>query len=58
MEYKCLRNCYVDDRFFYGGDVYDLPDEMFKDAKNFQPIEEKPPLYVSDKDKAKNPKKT
>ncbi len=35
MEYKCLRNCFVDVRLWKEGRVYELPEAMEKDSKNF-----------------------
>ena len=35
MEYLVLRNCVVDDLLWKEGRVYDLPDAMYKDEKNF-----------------------
>jgi hypothetical protein len=35
MKYLVLRNCVVDDRLFKEGRVYDLPDAMYKNEKNF-----------------------
>lgn len=41
MKYLVLRNCYtVEDRYFRGGDVVELPDEMFKYEKNFRLADE------------------
>ena len=42
MEYVCLRNCYVADRLWKEGKVYDLPDSMEKHPKNFQPLHPEP----------------
>lgn len=38
MKYRCLRNCYVNDRFHYQGETYELPDDMVKSEKNFSPV--------------------
>lgn len=43
MKYRCLRNCYVNDRFWSEGETYELPDDMVKSAKHFQPVGESVP---------------
>ena len=35
MEYICLRDCFVHNRFHYKGKVYDLP--LGESPKNFKP---------------------
>ena len=40
MKYRCLRNCFVNDRYFKEGEVYKLPDSMEKHPKNFELIAE------------------
>lgn len=44
MKYRCLRDCYVNDRLFEKGEAYNLPDDMRKAEANFklmdQPISE------------------
>ena len=40
MKFLCLRDCYVNDRFWHQGEVYELPEAMEKSEKNFKPIEE------------------
>ena len=42
MKYICLRNCYVNDRFWHQGEVYELPDDMVKSEKNFKPVSDVP----------------
>ena len=42
MKYLCLRNCYVEDVLWRKGEVYELPDNMVKSEKNFQPLGEQP----------------
>jgi hypothetical protein len=39
MKYLCLRVCFVSGSLWQKGAIYDLPDEMNKDPKNFQPVE-------------------
>ena len=36
MEYLCLRDCFVHNRYHYAGKVYNLPPD--EDSKNFKPI--------------------
>ena len=38
--YRCLRDCFVGDRYFYAGREYNLPDAIEKSPKNFLKIEE------------------
>lgn len=40
MKYLCLRTCYVNDRLWKVGEVYDLPDGMEKSERNFKPVEQ------------------
>lgn len=40
MLYRCLRDCYVGDMLWHQGKTYELPDDMVKSEKNFQPIEQ------------------
>ncbi len=40
MKYRCLRDCYVNDRYHYGDRIYDLPDGFPIHEKNFKLIEE------------------
>ncbi len=40
MQYQCLRNCYVGELLWKEGKVYDLPDAMDKDPKNFRLVGE------------------
>ena len=42
MQYLCLRDCYVNDRFWQKGEAYELPDEMEKSEKNFKLVEPQP----------------
>lgn len=42
MKYLCLRDCYVEDVLWRKGEVYELPDNMVKSEKNFQPLGEQP----------------
>lgn len=40
-KYLVLRNCFTAEcQYFKKGDVVDLPDAMFKDEKNFRPMEQ------------------
>lgn len=43
MNYLCLRNCYVQDRLHYKGEVYELPDGFPIYEKNFKPVEGQEP---------------
>jgi len=43
MNYICLRDCYVGDRFRRQGEIYDLPDDMEKSPKNFRLVGEPEP---------------
>uniref|UniRef100_A0A6M3KDA3 Uncharacterized protein n=1 Tax=viral metagenome TaxID=1070528 RepID=A0A6M3KDA3_9ZZZZ len=36
MEYLCLRKCFVGDRLWLEGRVYELPKDMEKSPKNFE----------------------
>jgi len=36
MQYLCLRDCYTGDRFYYGGETYELSDDIVKSEKNFK----------------------
>jgi len=49
MKYITLRDCYVNDRLWRKGEVYELPDEMNKSEKNFKPLDEPAPAPVPDK---------
>jgi len=40
MQYQCLRDCWVTERLFRKGEVYNLPDEMPKAEKNFRLVGE------------------
>ena len=40
MKYICLRDCFVDSRFWHEGRTYDLPDDMQKTLKNFKLVNE------------------
>lgn len=42
MNYICLRNCYVGERLWKEGKVYDLPDSMEIHPKNFRLVGEAP----------------
>lgn len=67
MEYLCLRNCYTtEDKYYRGGETYDLPDDMEKSPKNFQLVGadtipegtvEEAPLYISPNPKKKTNKR-
>ena len=39
MRYLVLRTCFVNDRLWREGDVYELPENMHKSPKNFKPID-------------------
>lgn len=39
MKYLCLRDCYVNDRFWSKGEVYELDVDMEKSEKNFKAVE-------------------
>jgi len=48
LKYLVLRNCFTEEcRYFRKGDIVDLPDAMFKDEKNFRPMEKPAPVPVS-----------
>ena len=38
--YKALRDCYVGDRYHYGGETYELPEDFPISPKNFRPLVE------------------
>ena len=38
MEYRCLRNCFVDNQYYQKGVIYELSDDVPKYEKNFAPI--------------------
>ena len=38
--YQCLRDCWVTERLFRKGEVYNLPDETPKSEKNFRLVGE------------------
>jgi hypothetical protein len=40
MEYKCLRDCFVNSVLWREGNIYNLPDSMHKSPKNFRPLSE------------------
>lgn len=40
MRYLTLRDCYVNDRLWREGDIYELPEAMEKSPKNFKPLDE------------------
>ncbi len=46
MKYRVLRNCYTGDRYYQEGNVYDLPDSVEKNPKNFQLVGEIPNKVV------------
>jgi len=41
--YVALRDCYVGELYRYGGEVYELPDDMEKSEKNFMLMEGQEP---------------
>ena len=63
MQYKVLRDCYVNDRLWFAGSTVELPDDMEKSPKNFEPVgaktqkadkhNDEPEVYVSKKDREK-----
>ena len=63
MKYKCIRTCFVASRLWEEGKIYELPNNINKHPKNFQPVDKETigtseaPLYVSDKPKAEKPKR-
>ena len=44
MKYICLRDCFVASRLWRQGEVYDLPDDMNKNEKNFRLLNAPEPL--------------
>jgi len=46
MKHICLRDCYVNDRFWRRGETYELPEAMEKSPKNFSPVAEPAPAPV------------
>ncbi len=46
MKYKALRTCYVADRLWREGEIYELPDDMHKSEKNFMPLDGQPVVEV------------
>ncbi len=42
MNHICLRTCYVGDRLWTGGEIYDLSEAMPKDPKNFKTVDGPP----------------
>ena len=48
MKYRCLRDCYVEDRLFAKGEIYELPDAFPKYEKNFGLMDEPAPEPVTE----------
>ena len=46
MKYRCLRDCYVEDRLFEKGEIYELPNAFPKYEKNFELMDEPTPEPV------------
>ena len=46
MNYECLRNCYIGERLWKEGKVYELPADIEKHPKNFRPVGQAPELEV------------
>ena len=40
MKYLCLRDCFVDSRYWVEGRTYELPASMEKTPKNFKAVDE------------------
>ncbi len=38
MEYAVLRDCWVGERLYKKGELYELPDEVDKDPRNFREV--------------------
>ena len=42
MNYRCKRTCFVGDRLWREGEVYELPENIHKSPKNFMPLDGQP----------------